>query len=536
MSNDQFYSEVPASLSRSDLLFFLAAFAFVYTQLFQLPFTPYYFDGDPIIVTSNAIRMMNGEVMYRDFFHLAAPGADAVYAVLFSIFGVKVWILNITILFLSLAQVWLIWYFSRQFFSGTLVYLPAALFLIVGFRLYFIDGSYRLSSVVFVLSAVAVLINKRTSRNLVIAGALCGLASFFVQTRGVIGIVGILVFLVWENYRNGFHLKKLISNSLYLLLSFILLVALSHSYFLYQAGFENYYFSLVTFLREYYPSDPLSNNSAYLSDLPNFQRFLEVYSPAFAVSRYFRIAGPVLFYYLLIPFVYFAFLLVRWRRKTYLLTGPDAKLMLLCVVGLTLTAGISAATVMRLSHISIPGLILLVWLFKQTVYSRRIATVCLVLLALLGFSYIVQRQMISKNYLDMPAGRSAFLSEYTYQRYKWIGENTTPGEVFYEPFHPSYYFPFHLVNPTPMYLIRDSGYTPRFQVDAVIEALKKNPPDTIIWPKKWSKPPELRAADDNLEPLWQFVAANYELQVEFSKPLDYTDYTEGDVQILKLRK
>ncbi len=82
-----------------------------------------------------------------------------------------------------------------------------------------------------------------------------------------------------------------------------------------------------------------------------------------------------------------------------------------------------------------------------------------------------------------------------------------------------------------MYLIRDSEYTPIFQVEGVVKALEKNPPTLIAWPRKWTKKPEERAVGDNLQILWQFIEANYELQIEFSKPLDYTPYSEGDIEI-----
>ncbi|MDQ3491208.1 MAG: glycosyltransferase family 39 protein [Acidobacteriota bacterium] len=532
MSDNHIQLAFPGTFTRVDILFFFAAFVFLYTQLFQLPFTPYYFEGDHIIATSNAMRMLDGEVIYRDFFHLAPPGTELVYALFFSIFGVKVWVLNIAILLLGLALTALTWYFSRQIFTGLFVYLPASIFLAIGYRLLFIDGSFRLFSVVFVLAAAAVLLNKITPRNLMIAGGMCGLASFILQPRGVVGIAGIIIFLIWENYQRGFHLKSLVRNGLYLSLSFFLILFITHSYFLYHAGFENYYFSLVTFLQKHYPNDPLSNRSAYLSELPDFQQYLEIYSPLFALSRYFRIAFPVLFYYLLVPFVYFAFLFLRWRRKTYLLSKEiDIKLMFLCIVGLTLSAGVSALSVVRLSHIAIPGIVILVWLLKQIPYSKRIAMICLVLLAVLGFSYVIQRQTTAKNYLDMPAGRAAFFSEQVYERYKWIGEQTQPGEFFFEAHHPSFYFPFLLKNPTPLYVVRDSEYTPRFQVESVVKALENNPPKLIAWPRKWTKPPDSRAAGDNLEILWQFIAKNYELQLEFSKHVDYTEHSEGDIEI-----
>ena len=359
MSDGMPSSKQPNPFTRADILFFSVSFFFLYTQLFQFPFTPYYFEGDHLISVSNAMRMLDGQVIYRDFFHLTPPGTELIYTTLFAIFGVKIWVLNITILFLGFALVLLTWYLSRLFITGMMVYLPSTIFLVVGFRLFFIDGSYRLFSVVCVLTALAALMKKRAPRNLMIAGGLCGLASFFVQPRGVIGITGISLFLIWENYREGLNVKRLVRSGLFLALPFIGIIVLTQTYFLYEAGFDNYYFSLVTFLQKHYPNDPLSNGAAFLADLPDFRQYLEIYLPFSAISRYFRVAFPALFFYVLIPWIYLAYFLVRWRRKNYIgFEETDARLMLLCLVGLTLSVGVSAPSAFRLAHVAMPGIVL----------------------------------------------------------------------------------------------------------------------------------------------------------------------------------
>ena len=470
----------PQRFTPGDAVFFVTAFVFIYSQLFQFPLTPIYFEGDNLFSVSNALRMLDGEVIYRDFFHLTPPGAELVYEMLFTAFGVKIWVLNLVILFLGMVQVWLLWFFSRKTLTGMLVYLPTALTLVIGYRSFGIDGSYRLFSVSFVLLAVVVLFNRRIRRNLIIAGVFCGLASFFVQTRGLVGVAGISFFLLWENYRQGFSLKELVKSGLFLTLPFAAVVLLTHSYFAWQAGFDNYYFAMVEFLQKHYKNDPLGGIGSYLSDLSIFQSFLDQYSATGAISRYFRVTAPLLFYYFLIPFVYIALLVYRRLRTSAVeFTDIDAKLMLLCCVGLTLAAGVSGPTALRLNHIAIPGAVILCWLLSRMSHGRQIGTALLSVLCVIGFAYVVQRQVVAKNYLDMPAGRAAFLASETFNRYKWIGENTKEGDVLFEAQHPSFYFPFHLKNPTPLSVMRDSEYTPRFQVASVVAALEKSRPNTI---------------------------------------------------------
>ena len=261
----------------ADAVFFTVGFLFIYTQLFRLPFTPIYFEGDHLITITNAVRMMGGEIMYRDFFHLTPPGAEYVYETFFGIFGQKIWVLNFVIFLLGMAQLWLTWFLSKKVLSGYFIYVPSIVFFVIGFRSFLVDGSHRLFSVILVLAAVAILFGGRTVKRLAVAGILCGAASFFVQTRGLVGVVGIGAFLIWENYADGFDLKRLVRSCLALGLPALAVVGISHLWLIYQAGFDNYWFSLVTFLYRHYPNDPLAKSSAYLAEFPKISDYFAAY-------------------------------------------------------------------------------------------------------------------------------------------------------------------------------------------------------------------------------------------------------------------
>jgi hypothetical protein len=226
--------------------------------------------------------------------------------------------------------------------------------------------------------------------------------------------------------------------------------------------------------------------------------------------------------------------LFRWRRKDN--DSPtDRRLLLLAFVGIFLAIGVSAPTGYRLYHVAVPGLVIFVWLCERSRYLTRIMPIGLILLGLIGAAYVVQRQTTSKQFLDMPAGRAAFLSEATFEKYAWIGENTRPSESFYEARHPNFYFPFYLKNPTPFYMVRNSGYTPAFQVDAAVAALERERPRLIIWQKNWSKPLEMRPPTDSLEPLSQFIKNNYEIKHIFDESKAGFGFDNaGDTQVWEL--
>jgi hypothetical protein len=525
------------TLGIRDVAFFALAFVFVYSQVFQFPFTPIYFEGDHLVPVSNAMRMLNGEMIYRDFFHLTPPGTELFYETCFSIFGVRIWILNAAIVLLGVAQVWLLWFFGRRTLRGYLIYVPTVIFLTIGFRQFDIDGSYRLFSVVFVLFAAVALMGGTTAKRLVVAGALCGLASFFVQTRGVVGMAGIGAFLMWEHYRAGLDLRSFLCDVATAGATFLLVAAATHSYFLWEAGADNYYFSLVKFLYAHYPNDPLAKSSSIFSDLPDFQSYLQVYSTFSAISRYLRFSAPVIFYYALIPLVYIVFWLYRSRKRVRFENGViDRNLVLLNFVGLFLALGVSVPSSGRFNHVAIPGVVILVFLLSRIPIRRTALPVLGAGLSLIGFAYIAQRQIVEKFYVDMPGGRAAFLTETVAERYRRIAQNTSPGDPFFEAHHPSFYFPMHLRNPTPMYLLRDSNYTPAFQVDATVAALRTAKPTLIVWQGTWSKTPAERAEGDHLQPLWDFVRNNYEFEVEYIDHGEYTLTSERRIQIWRLRQ
>ena len=60
--------------NRWDAAFFLAAFVFLYTQLFQLPFTPYYFEGDHLLPVRHVPATPSG----IHALGIATPGGEVV--------------------------------------------------------------------------------------------------------------------------------------------------------------------------------------------------------------------------------------------------------------------------------------------------------------------------------------------------------------------------------------------------------------------------------------------------------------------------
>jgi hypothetical protein len=72
----------------------LPAVAFLYLRTFLLPAVPLIDGGDGVLFFVRALRILHGQLIYRDFFELVTPGTDLLYAAGFKISGVRAWVLQ----------------------------------------------------------------------------------------------------------------------------------------------------------------------------------------------------------------------------------------------------------------------------------------------------------------------------------------------------------------------------------------------------------------------------------------------------------
>ncbi len=136
-------------------------------------------------------------MIYRDFFQFTLPGTQVFYLLLFKLFGVRAWIPSATWVLLGIGLAWTCVVISKQLLSGVSVYLPSLLFLGLGFVTER-DPTHHWFSTLACMAAIAILMPKRSPARLVAAGALCGLATLFTQSRGIVAIAGFATFLLWE--------------------------------------------------------------------------------------------------------------------------------------------------------------------------------------------------------------------------------------------------------------------------------------------------------------------------------------------------
>lgn len=513
------------NVSKLDLAIVAAAAVFVFLLVFKLPFTPILNESDHHMFLYEGMRLLDGDVMYRDFFQFTFPGSQAWYWLMFSIFGLKYWILSATIVLIAAASAFVCLAVSKTVIPGKLYILPTLLFIFFGFRWDGLDGTHRMFSPIFAMLAAWMVIRGVTPGHLVLAGSFCSFASFFTQQRGFLAVVAIAAFLLIEHFRSKGAWSELLSRLGFLGGSYLLVLFSLIAYFALSAGVGNFLSATFEYPAKYYHYAAYNNFGVLIADLRNTLQ-INTLSDAFA-------AKASLFYLFVIPVscLFFWFLLFR-RRKD--IDWPSMRgIVVIASLGTAMTFTITAPNTSRLFQIAIPGLIVVVWLVidssqrvKRLAIAPKLLAAGTAVSLVFGFVQAVRLQMTPLTYLETPSGLVAYpASPIIDERYRFLIANTKPGDIVFEAYQPYIYFPLHLRNPTKYGQIWPSDYTRPEHVAETISDLEAKRPRYILWNNDYNNPAEMRTADDHTGPLAEFLERNY-------TPIGgVIDIPEGRIQI-----
>ncbi|HXH47838.1 MAG TPA: hypothetical protein VNM47_00560 [Terriglobia bacterium] len=484
----------------------LAAFAALYFQLFIFPNVPLLAQGDQSIYLLNARRMLQGQVIYRDFFHFTLPGTESTYYLLFKLFGVRAWIPNAMLVLMGMGLVGLSVAISRKLMSGPTVFLPAALFLAFPYHSV-LDATHHWYSTLAVMAALAITLERRTSGRLCMAGALCGVATWFTQSMGPAVALAFGNFLLWEgrskHEKSGLVIRKEVS----LLAGFVAVVVPFATYFAAKAGIRQFLWCTVTFVLKYYPSDWYNNWRVYMAHRPAIHGWPVV----------LEWTGWI-FIHALLPLIYLAFFIVN-RKRARFCTGASARTaqpMLVAMVGsFSLLAVAPASSYRRLCTVSLPAIILLVWYLSSPGNRkklRRIAIWAVSLCCIVIAPLLVQTNWHA--FLNLPTGRTAFTNVNVYDEYRWISQRAGPEDSLFG--NQLICFALGLRNPTPLNFVTPSDYTRPEQVQSLVKSLEEDRARYILWYAGLPLSNAQEASGDHLNPLREYLRSHYHLAETFA--------------------
>jgi len=493
-------------LSRSMVaLSFAGAFAFLYLRTFLLPATPFAISGDQNLFFARALRLLHGQVMYRDFFEMVTPGTELLYAAGFRLFGVHAWEMAAWSIAIGLALCSVITSIASKMFRGPLILLPALLFLIFDFNSG-LDLTHHWFSTLFVLAAADVLMGGMRLRRIFAAGALCGIATLFTQTQGGLAFLALAVYILWfRRYRTA---KRSVPMQLAALtLPFALILFCVLGYYVYRAGFNTVFFDIVVF--------PV--------------RFLKSQGYFFQIRQIFQVHHsedilrmvPFLFIYALVPYLYLLSAQQLWRKRETLLPTLLQHLVLLHLAGLALFLAIAhGPRFFRLCTVAPPAILICTWLVSQPSHAYKLARRLLFILAVFfALLLSLHRQTQFHGVLNLPVGRAAFSDPLEFREFQWFAQRTHPSEPFFNDGTLGLYL--SLNNPTPVEFITYDEFTRPEQVTAIVQSLQRQPPHFIA-----AQPEDMESSGshDHGGPFRQYLHDHYDLVQTFDK--DHSYYRE----------
>jgi len=478
-----------------------AAFAFAasYFQLFVFPKFPIVPWGDPVLFLENARRIIAGQLPYRDYLQFTTPGTELFYALLIRVFKANAWIPCLTMAILAAVATLFITLIAARLFSGAAALVPALLFsgFVLPNSLY---ATHHWFSTVAVLAAAWLLIDDATIRKLLIAGAFCGVAGFFTQTRMVGAVLALAIFLFLEGRQTRYWRHYWIGCSA-LLLSTGITFVVANIYFVRAAGLSRFVFCTIIFPVRYYPAEPYNTWRVYGA------------TPA-SNPGVMHVIG-ICFVYALVPTAYLAWFLYRRQH-----TAPDETVRriewLMALVGIGMFLGIvNAPSLLRLCAASPPALILLACMVRDRRGSYVVGAAAVISI-LLAVGIPLATQMHRDVLLDTPTGRIAFSNADRYEEFQWVSARTTPGQAFFG--QPPLSFALDLCNPTPVNFATTSDFTRPSEVAALVRGLDQSrTPLLVLSPMEYV--PETNASgnrSDHMQPFRDFLFANYRVEHRFS--------------------
>jgi hypothetical protein len=398
---------------------FSSIFAFVvcYLRNFVFPHVPILFWNDQMLYAIDGARMAAGQAPYSEYFLFLTPGTDLVYAGLFRWLGVSLWIPDLAMVCLATIAIFLLTLAAAKVLHSSLIAMPAALS--IGFVLYGgMDATHHWYSTVIVMGAMLVLLGGSEDWRIALAGALCGLAASFTQSKGGFVTAGFILYLFVQSLpkREAFSIRwrrcLLLCGTA--LGSFLII----NGNYMWVLGLREWFKWIVLFSLRYYPTTP-GQNWHFWEDLQNHQ----------GAAKW--ICGS--FLYILVPLTYLISIGIIYCRCRDEKSEASNRLLLITITGVAMLLAVApSSSVMRLSSASLPATILMSWLISRGNRFTRAIGAALAAFALVIALYLpIRTQTVHWRYLELPAGRTAFSDSGKFDLYRWMSEHTHPGQVYF---------------------------------------------------------------------------------------------------------
>lgn len=167
----------------------------------SLPQRSHFFGTDEGLYFHEALRVLQGDVMYRDFFEYKAPGSFFFLAGVIHLFGERIAVVRWLLFGIYLIEVCLLYWFGRRLrLKPSLALLPPLLYILAAkYQFWWSFRHHELSHFTAVLTAAVLIlyIDWRRPIFLFAAGLLTGWTISITQHLGALLLVSIVFWAVW---------------------------------------------------------------------------------------------------------------------------------------------------------------------------------------------------------------------------------------------------------------------------------------------------------------------------------------------------
>jgi hypothetical protein len=465
-----------------------------YLRLFLFPTIPFLLWADGLGYATKGARLLQGELPYRDFFDFVTPGSELVYALLFRWVGVALWVPNL--LMCVMAAMTTLWVTSC---ARRLVYREFALLpglLVTGFVFSgSLDATHHWFSTVFVMGAVAILFDHISSRRVLAAGALCGIAASFTQSTGAAVVLALLTYLWWKSRQDPVESGLYRSRGLQLCVAATVVFTAINLPFILAAGLHQWCADVVVFPVRYFGTVSANNWHGMVMEFSEKQGMLK------------WICLP--FLYLAVPVSYVWIFVEAWRRRDSDREKSWDQLLLLAFVGGAMLIVVAPAlSLRRISCVSPPAMIILIWLLSRQgtlwqITARGLGAISLAV----SFTQAASAQLPHYDRVNLPAGHVAILDAGNAEVYRWMASHTHPGQWYFGM--PPYTLPLELKNPTPIEAPAPGDYCRPEQIAAVDEGLERTRTEILLLRPAMYLPHLLGYEEDHLQPFHDYLFGHY---------------------------
>jgi hypothetical protein len=466
------------------------AAAYLYINLFVSSNVPILLGGDQVYFWMDAQRMLHGELPYRDFFQFTPPGTDLVYFILFRLFGPHIWVTNVVVLALGVALCGICFSIASQIMEFELA-LPATVLFLTLIYTRLLNATHHWFSVLVILCALRVLLRSQSRGRMFFAGSLLGLAGFFSQSHAGAALLAMMLWLGWQHFRDP---VRWLTDVAVLVFGFAITLGIAESYFIVVIGWKLLWYFQVTYVLHFMVSGP---GTSFLG------------MPPWNGWRHFPSTAQYVAVYLLLPIVYVVTLWKCWKGSSEpLVREQDQKAFLVALTGSVLLFEVTfSLNWLRIYTISLPGIILLLWLvrsFKGRRTALQIIWVAIIFIAATEIVHAHHRFVVA----ELPAGPAATDFE-DYQKLQWIKEHTQPEELFFESAWPGVYMPLRLRNPVYAEGVGlDTETRPEFVLQAITQ-LDEKKVRYILWSRQLNLHGDPEPATSSLAPLRVYLHEHY---------------------------